>query len=224
MGYVYAEQGELPAGSDKPNRDYYDEHGNKLVKVGGLRSWRNNNPGNLKNYRFAKENGSIGHDKQNFAIFSDEQTGQRARRKLLKGSKYRHLTLEQMAYKYEPEEGRSEIYCRCISKRSGVDKTRILDSLTDDEFDRMLAAMQRCEGWTEGEKHYFPLMRITGVRRGKKRSYEQFKIETKGWLIKSDAINVAETENLCAIVVHMNNGGKYLRSRPREPRFSELLC
>jgi len=54
-------------------------------------------------------NGSIGHDKQNFAIFPDEQRGQQARRKLLKGSKYRHLTLKQMAFKYEPKKGRSEI-------------------------------------------------------------------------------------------------------------------
>jgi len=224
MAYVHAEEGELPAGSDKPNRDYYDEHGNKRVRVGGSRSWRNNNPGNLKNYRFSKENGSIGHDEQNFAIFPDEQTGQQARRKLLKGSKYRHLTLEQMARKYEPEEGRCEAYCRCIAKRSVLERIRVLGSLSDDEFDRMLAAMQCCEGWTSGEEHYFPLRRIIGVRRGKKRSFEHFQIETRGWLVKEDAICVAETENLCVIVVHMKNGGKYLRSKLREPRFSELLC
>ena len=53
---------------------------------------------------------------------------------------------------------------------------------------------------------------------------EHFQIETRGWLAKKDAICVAETENLCAIVVHMKSGGRYLRSKLREPRFSELLC
>lgn len=224
MVFVYAEEGELPAGSDKTNRDYYDEQGNKLVRVGGSRSWRNSNPGNLKNYPIAKENGSIGCDKSNFAIFPDEQTGQRARKKLLKGSKYNHLNLERMAYTYEPEKEKSEIYCQCIVDKSGLKRTRILNSLSDLEFDRLLTSMQHCEGWKEGEKDYFPLRLVTGVRRGKSRSFEYFQIETKGWLTKKEAVRFAETENLCATIVHMKNGEKHLRPKRHNPCFSTLLC
>ena len=102
MPYIRAEVGEMPAGSNKSMRIYYDEQGNKMIRTEGSRSWRNNNPGNLVYYKFARDNGAIGTD-GTFAIFPDFETGQRARKKLLKGSKYHHLTLEQMACKYEPE-------------------------------------------------------------------------------------------------------------------------
>ena len=62
MPYIRAEVGEEPAGSDKSMRIYYDEYGNKMIRVEGSRSWRNNNPGNLKYYPFTKENGAIGTD------------------------------------------------------------------------------------------------------------------------------------------------------------------
>lgn len=224
MVYVSAKAGEKPAGSEKSMRIYFDDQGNKMIRTEGSLSWRNNNPGNLRNYPFSRDNGSIGTD-GNFAIFPDYETGQRARKKLLKGSKYIHLTLEQMAHKYEPEsKAKSEAYCKCISNRSGLEKTRVLNSLDDEEFDKLLKAMQSCEGWEVGEEDYFPLRRITGVRRGKNRSFQSFHIETIGWVTKEDAIKIAEKTNISAIVVHLRNGSAYLRSRPNEPSFQELIC
>lgn len=223
MIYVKAEVGEKPEGSDKSTRIYYDENMNQMIRSEGSRSWRNNNPGNLRNYSFSRENGSIGTDGK-FAIFPDTETGQRARKKLLKGSKYHNLTVEQMAYKYEPEsKEKSEAYCKCIVKRSGLERSRILDSLTDEEFDRLLQAMQNCEGWEVGKEKYYPLKKITGVRRGKNRSFQFFQIDNKEWVTKDEAIRIAETENLYAIVVHMKNG-KHLRSRSNESSFNDLIC
>lgn len=224
MPYIKAEPGEKPEGSEKSTRIYCDEHGNKMIRSEGSRSWRNNNPGNLANFPFAKENGSIGTDGR-FAIFPDIETGQRARKKLLKGSKYYHLTIKEMAYKYEPEsEEKSEAYCKCIESRSKLERTRRLDSLSEEEFDRLLQSMQKCEGWEVGKEKHDPLVRINGVHRGKDRSFQMFQIQDLGWITKDDAIKIAETSNLCAIIVHMANGSKYLRSRASEPSFSELIC
>ena len=130
-----------------------------------------------------------------------------------------------MAYTYEPEsEEKSEAYCKCIVSRSKLERTRRLDSLNDEEFERLLQAMQKCEGWEVGEEDFYPLRKITGVRRGKTRSFQSFRIEEAGWVTKGEAVQIAETENLCAIVVHMKNGNKYLRSKRNEPSFHELIC
>lgn len=42
MPYIKAEAGEIPAGSEKSIRIYFDEHGNKMIRSEGSRSWRNN--------------------------------------------------------------------------------------------------------------------------------------------------------------------------------------
>jgi len=126
------QQSSKPADSEKSIRIYYDEHGNKMIRSEGSRSWRNNNPGNLANFPFARENGSIGTDGR-FAIFPDAETGQRVRKKLLKGSKYHHLTIKEMAYKYEPESlEKSEVYCKCIESRSKLGVRQQLNMTPDD--------------------------------------------------------------------------------------------
>lgn len=223
MPYIRAEVGEKSAESDKTARIYYDQDGNKMVRTEGSRSWRNNNPGNLAYYEFAKENGAIGSDGR-FAIFPDYETGQRARKKLLKGSKYHHLTIKEMAYKYEPESlEKSESYCACIISRSNLESTRKLDSLNDEEFDKLLQAMQACEGWEVGKETYFPIKKITEVCRGKDRTIQYFQIDGDEWIPKETAIQLAEHANLSAVVVHMKNGNKYLRPKQNQPAFHALI-
>ncbi len=223
MSYVRAEVGETPPGSDKPSRIYYDQEGNKMVRTEGSRSWRNNNPGNLAYYKFAKENGAIGTD-GTFAIFPDYETGQRARKKLLKGSQYHHLTIKEMAYKYEPESPeKSESYCKCIVSRSKLEPTRKLESLNDEEFDTLLQSMQACEGWEIGQETYFPIKKITEVCRGKDRTIQYFQIDGDEWVPKGMAIQIAEHANLAAVVVHMKNGNKYLRPKQNQPPFHALI-
>lgn len=223
MSYIHAEMGEISPGSDKSARIYYDQDGNKMMKTEGSRSWRNNNPGNLAYYKFAKENGAIGSDGR-FAIFPDYETGQRARKKLLRGSQYHHLTINEMAYKYEPESPeKSESYCKCIMSRSNLESTRKLDSLNDTEFDKLLQAMQACEGWEVGQETYFPITKITEVCRGQDRTIQYFLIDGTEWVSKESAIQMAENANLSAVVVHMKNGSKYLRPKPSQPAFHALI-
>lgn len=223
MPYIRAEVGEKSAGSDKTARIYYDQDGNKMVKVDGSRSWRNNNPGNLAYYKFSKENGAIGSD-GTFAIFPDYETGQRARKKLLKGSQYHHLTIKEMAYKYEPESSeKSESYCKCILSRSRLETERKLDSLDDEEFDKLLQAMQACEGWEVGKETYFPITKITEACRGRDRTIQYFQIDGAEWVSKETAVQMAENANLYAVVVHMKNGNKFLRPKQNQPAFHALI-
>ena len=48
---------------------YTDVTGQWAVKNGGSRSWRNNNPGNLRYGTFAQNHGAIGRDRGGMAIF-----------------------------------------------------------------------------------------------------------------------------------------------------------
>ena len=58
---------------------YYDDTGYTEVHVGGTRSWRNNNPGNLRYTNWTKNHGAIGKDGDGFAIFPDVETGNQAK-------------------------------------------------------------------------------------------------------------------------------------------------
>jgi len=71
---------------------YQDAAGNIAFRVGrtdrtgyGTRSWRNNNPGNVKafNWAWAQAHGAIGIDAGGFAIFPDYETGWAAKDALL---------------------------------------------------------------------------------------------------------------------------------------------
>lgn len=80
---------------------YHRNDGTKLIKTGGTPAWRNNNPGNIRFYRFAKENGSIG-NASGFAIFPDYDTGRRALARLLRGEKYQSLSIFDAVATYAP--------------------------------------------------------------------------------------------------------------------------
>lgn len=79
---------------------YHRNDGGKLIKTGGSPAWRNSNPGNIRSLGdFAKENGSIG-EVSGFAVFPDYETGRRALSRLLRGEKYRDLSIFKAVAKY----------------------------------------------------------------------------------------------------------------------------
>lgn len=121
------------------------------TKTGGSRSWRNNNPGNLEYGDFAKSQGAIGSDGR-FAIFPDKETGDAAKIKLLKGSKYRDKTIEEAIIRYAPRfENDSAKYAAIIAKAASVPVGTTLSSLTDEQFQKMVDSMNKVEGWKEGK-------------------------------------------------------------------------
>ena len=76
--------------------EYYDNKGNKEIKKGGHRNWRNNNPGNIEMGKYAKKYGAIGDDGR-FAIFPTYEIGQKAKSDLIsKGKNYKGKTLEKV--------------------------------------------------------------------------------------------------------------------------------
>jgi hypothetical protein len=139
----------------------------RWVKTGGSRSWRNNNPGNLVSGRHTRNNGSIGRI-EGFAVFPSEEVGAKARVNLLKGWLYRNKTISEMVDTYAPAKhgNNPERYKRQIKQFSGLDRERKMNSLTDKEFQALIVAMKRIEGFKIGTEEKFRAKDITDIGGG----------------------------------------------------------
>ncbi len=70
---------------------YIADDGSKTIRSCGSRSWRNNNPGNLRYTWFARDHRAIG-TAGGFAVFPDYPTGRAALSALLHGTSYFNLS------------------------------------------------------------------------------------------------------------------------------------
>ena len=116
----------------------------------GSRSFRNNNPGNIKAGAFADSMGATGKDDAGFATFPDYATGRKAQESLLFNSKgYKDLTIAQAIARWAPgSDGNDPVgYAAQMAKAAGVDVNTKLADLTPDQRSRFLDAQQRKEGW-----------------------------------------------------------------------------
>lgn len=131
--------------------------------VGGSRSWRNNNPGNIEYGPFAKRMGATSTDGR-FAIFPDYETGRKAQEELLFNSEgYRNLTLAQAIKRWAPA---SENNVPAYIAAMGVnDPDKLMSQYTAEERKKLLDAMQKHEGWREGKPTAGPglLASVTGA-------------------------------------------------------------
>ena len=228
---------------------YYDEEENKLIRYwksyedqsvdeASTRSWRNNNPGNLIIGDFARQNGAIGQagsiprSKCKFAVFPDYDTGRKAQAKRLKeGNMYIDLTLHELPRKYTgvkkdaPDTREAINYRKAIQFFTKFDMERTIRSLNDEEYELLLDAMKKHEGWREGREEYIEVKKILGVHISKKRSISEFLVGNsmiKEWISKQDAIALAEVGQLLAIVVHTKT--PYLRPKFHQTSFKQLIC
>lgn len=138
------------AGGSGNVRTYTTQGGGNFRKVGGSRSWRNNNPGNIEYGDFARRYGAIGTDGR-FAIFPDEATGQRARAALIfNGDKYRNLTLTQAIERYAPSsENHTTAYQqRVLAAVGGANLP--MHKYSPAQQQAILRTMQDVEGWKVG--------------------------------------------------------------------------
>ena len=96
----------------------------------GSRSWRNNNPGNIKYGVFARACGATGRDSGGFAIFPDYETGFSALKKLVtnaatgKSALYRpDMTLYEFFSTYAPSSDNNDpdAYAHAVAARVGID-------------------------------------------------------------------------------------------------------
>lgn len=135
---------------------YQSEDGSETIREGGSRSWRNNNPGNIEDGRFTQRCGSIGTDGR-FAIFPDEELGLRCISRLLLTPSYKKLTLKRAILRYAPSnENDAEAYAQDVSDRTGIGLDQIVGELSDDQRDRIAAAIQIHEGWRAGREYPKP--------------------------------------------------------------------
>lgn len=183
---------------------YYDEDGNKLIRYwkwyegqtddeASTRSWRNNNPGNILIGDFATKNGAFGDaghirnkPKFKFAVFPDYETGRKAQAKRLKeGGMYIDLTLNELPRKYtgvKPEMPDNEEvinYRKSIKFFSKLDMERTIRSLNDKEYQQLLDAMKKHEGWREGKEEPFEIKKILGVHLDKKHTISEYLVGDK---------------------------------------------
>ena len=118
--------------------------------VGGTRAWRNNNPGNIRMSDFSRRAGAIG-EAGGFAVFPDEQTGQRAVKQLLRGKSYNNLTIANAVSRYAPpSENNTVAYQRSIERLTGLSINRRISDLSDAELDKVVGAIRQIEGWRPG--------------------------------------------------------------------------
>lgn len=230
---------------------YYDEEGNKLIRYwksfegqpvdqASTRSWRNNNPGNLALGPFARRNGAIGGagkipNKENkdlkFAVFPDYATGRKAQAiRLKEGDMYIDLTLNEFVRTYTgvkkgaPDTEEVVNYRKAIKFFTKFDMDRTIRSLNDLEYEKLLDAMKKHEGWREGREEFTEMKKVLGVRLGKKHGISEFLIgdsNGKLWMLKKEAVALAEKGLLFAIVVHTKNDA-YLRPKYHKTPFRQM--
>lgn len=129
---------------------YVDAQGREVLREGGSRSWRNNNPGNIRKGSFTENAGAIGDDGA-FAIFPDEESGFAAIVALLRAPSYASLSLHDAIFRYAPPaENQSDRYLAFVMQHSGVGRDEVLRDIGAAALKRVARAIREMEGWTPG--------------------------------------------------------------------------
>lgn len=129
---------------------YVADDGSEVIREGGSRAWRNQNPGNIQKGSFADANGAIGGDSR-FAIFPDERTGREAIVTLLRGPSYRSLTLEAAINRYAPpHENSTDKYVSFVSDDTGISSDAIIKNLPIAKVRQIANTIKKIEGWKPG--------------------------------------------------------------------------
>ncbi len=142
--FVRAEEG--------PNRTvrYFDEQGRVTIYSGGTRAWRNNNPGNIRAGEFANRHGAIGMA-GGFAVFPDYATGRAAVTALLQTRTYQRLTIAEAIARYAPPtENDTAAYQDRVRRMTGLDPSRRLNDLSEEELSSIADAIEQVEGYRAG--------------------------------------------------------------------------
>lgn len=225
MVYVKAQVGPPNIGDSakKFTVQYFDDQGNMTIRSGGTRAWRCNNPGALlkSSYSTGKDRRAIGiagFGEYIYAVYPNYQTGDEALIVMLRGSRYRNLTLLEASQRYvreDPGHGPK------IAKMSNLDPNRKINSLSDEEFERYWKAIEKNESWEEGREDFIDKWIISGVHK-KRGVITEYLVKTnKGsiWLSKPKALELASEGRLHATIVHLKTGIAYLRPESKSRHF-----
>ncbi len=130
----------------------------------GSRSWRNNNPGNIKYGPLAQRMGATGADAGGFARFPSYEAGRKAQESLLFESEgYKNKTIKEAIARWAPASDGNDPagYAGQLAKAAGVGVDTPLASLTPEQRSKLLDAQQAKEGWIPGRASI-----AAGVRNG----------------------------------------------------------
>ena len=123
------------------------------TKVGGDRSWRNNNPGNMVYGKFAKAHGATGQDSGGFAIFPSMESGSGAQDALWQTSSYSDLSIEDAVKKWTSGDPAAiqAAYAADLAAAAGVPVGTKLSDLTPAQRAKLEAIQNQREGQTPGK-------------------------------------------------------------------------
>lgn len=167
-----------------------------------------------------------------FAVFPSYAIGRNAFWNLLKREDYIDLTLDYLPRRYtgvkveDPDTQEVIDYRNDIKKITKFDMQRTIRSLSDKEYEQLIDAMERHEGWDFGFEEYIEVKKIIGVHLNKKKIISEFfvaDLASSIWMSRFDAILLAEEGKLHAIVVHTKQE-KYLRPEYHQTPFKQMIC
>jgi hypothetical protein len=121
------------------------------VRSGGTRSWRNNNPGNLRDTEFSRRHGAIG-EAGGFAVFPDEEAGAAALADLLGTRTYRGLSVADAIERFAPPtENDTARYGDFVERATGLEGDTRMSTLSAEQRMSVGSAIRTFEGWRAGE-------------------------------------------------------------------------
>lgn len=129
---------------------YHLANGDEIVRSGGTRAWRNNNPGCIRPGSIADAHGAIG-SAGGFAVFPDEQSGMDAISGLLLSDRYRNKTIGAALHSYAPPfENDTIAYQNYVRKLTGLSSNMRICDLTPGQLHQLVLAIRKIEGWRAG--------------------------------------------------------------------------
>lgn len=129
---------------------YSIANGDEIIRRGGTRAWRNNNPGCIRCGQFARDNGSIG-SAGGFAVFPDHQTGRAAITQLLLTDAYINKTIGSAMHSYAPPfENNTAAYKAYVRRLTGLPTDMRIRDLNPAQLEKLVAAICQVEGWQPG--------------------------------------------------------------------------
>lgn len=215
--YIKAEQGA------KHSIIYTDDSGRYFRFSGGTWAWRNHNPGNLNPGKVSARNNQIGvakNGENRLAIFPDKETGHKALLDCLHTT-HKNASIDKLIEVYAPASDGNNVkkYTKFLRDKTGVHDDKRVRDFTATEFDKLWRAIEQMEGYKEGT--IVEVFEITQVHKDKNAIYD-YNVKKKGWVSKSECINLAKQGKLDMVICTSRLGHDYLRVRAGSPINSNL--
>lgn len=195
---------------------YWNDDGSSVVFVGGNRTWRNQNPGDIGAGAWANRHGAIG-AAGGFAVFPSYEIGRAAIFARLTSPDFINQTIWDAIPHYAPANANDvKWYRKLVRDVTKLDLQRKIAVLNANELERLVNAIERAEGKFKPGKilKESGKKKISAVRKNKKGTIIRYYVETYGWITKADAIGLASQGKIDAVVATSSAGNLYLRTRP----------